>query len=601
MNWRRLKLVVLAVLLVAGGLGALYLSTVLQQRADSMTRYVRVDVWAVQKAEYELQQFRAVFARHVAGETVATSTMVQDHLVRARSAIPLLKRNPDYHEFRLLADIKKTTGLVTAALDDVARGLGGRTDFRGDLAMLRRVEDLLAQPAFSLRKLAFDLAHIRLELQDGDLENVRWLTDINIWMLLGFFGVALVFIAFLLTEMVAARRAEAQASEARQRLADAIESIEEGFALYDRHNRLVLCNSRFKHFLFGPEPPRFEGLCFAEVMRLSAEAGRIPAAGSRTEEWLETCLAYHRNPVGVFELLLCDETHLQIGERKTFDGGTVAIYADITESKRRETKLREALHMMELANRSKTEFLANMSHELRTPLNAIIGFSEMFKLETFGPLASPQYKDYAYDIHDSAGHLLAIINDILDVSKIEAGERDLNEAELNVEAVIESCLRLVKERAERADHTIAVELSEVLPGLYAEERALKQILLNLLSNAIKFTPDRGRISVAAGIADDGGLELCVIDTGIGIAAEDTDQAMSHFGQVDAKLERNYEGTGLGLPLARSLIELHGGTIRLESEVGVGTTVTVRFPAERVFPRAAPNSHAPALSSRSLFY
>lgn len=268
-----------------------------------------------------------------------------------------------------------------------------------------------------------------------------------------------------------------------------------------------------------------------------------------------------------------------------------------------DEKVRSVELMMEAraANRAKTQFLANMSHELRTPLNAIIGFSEMFKLETFGPLASPQYKDYAYDIHDSAGHLLAIINDILDVSKIEAGERDLNEAELNVEAVIESCLRLVKERAERADHTIAVELSEVLPGLYAEERALKQILLNLLSNAIKFTPDRGRISVAAGIADDGGLELCVIDTGIGIAAEDTDQAMSHFGQVDAKLERNYEGTGLGLPLARSLIELHGGTIRLESEVGVGTTVTVRFPAERVFPRAAPNSHAPALSSRSLFY
>jgi len=589
MTWRHLRLVVLAVLLVAGGLGAVYLSTVLLQRADGMTRYVRVDVWAVQQAEYELQQFRAVFARHVAGEADATSTAVKDQFVRARSAIPLLKRNPDYQELRLLAGIERASNLVTAALDDVAGAFGKQKDFRGDLTMLRRVEGLLAEPSFSLRKLAFDLARIRLELQDSDLENVRWLTGVNLWMLLGFFAVAVVFIAFLLTEMITARRAEGQASEARQRLAEAIESIQEGFALYDRDDRLVLCNSRFKQFLFGPEAPKLEGLRFAETLRLSAEAGRIPAAGERAEEWLESCLAYHRNPVGVFELLLCDETHLQIGERKTFDGGRVAIYADITELKRRETKLREALVLAEFANRSKTEFLANMSHELRTPLNAILGFSEMFKIEVFGPLAPAKYKDYAWDIHDSAGHLLEIINDILDVSKIEAGERELNEAELHVEAVIGSCLRMVKERVERADHTIAVDLPDSLPELHAEERALKQILLNLLSNAIKFTPDGGRISISASVPEDGGLELRVIDTGIGIAMEDTARAMSSFGQVDSRLERKYEGTGLGLTLARDLVELHDGTLRLDSEVGVGTTVTIRFPAERVSRKALPTT------------
>ena len=593
MSLRQFRHVVLAMLLVAGGAGAIYLSTVLQQHADGMTRYVRVDVWAVQQAEYDLQQFRAVFARHVAGEASATPAAVRDHFVRARSAIPLLQQNPGYQELRLLADIDKTADMITAALDELAQGLGERTDYRGDLAMLRRVDDLLAEPAFRLRRLAFDLAHIRLELQDGDLANVRWLTEINRWMLIGFFCVAAVFIAFLLSETLAAQRAEGQASEARRRLAEAIESIEVGFALYDRNDCLMLCNSRFKHFLFGPEPPKLEGLRFAEVMRLSAQAGRIPAAGGRTEEWLESCLAHHRDSAGVFELLLCDETHLQIGERKTFDGGRVAIYADITELKRRETKLREALNLAELANRSKTEFLANMSHELRTPLNAIIGFSEMFKMEMLGPLEPPQYKDYAGDIHDSAAHLLAIINDILDVSKIEAGERELNEAELNVGAVIGSCLRLVKERAERADHTIAIDLPDWLPELYAEERALKQILLNLLSNAIKFTPDGGRISVWAGVPDDGGLELRVIDTGIGIAMEDTARAMSYFDQVDAKLERKYGGTGLGLPLARRLVELHDGTMRLDSEVGAGTTVTIRFPAERLCQRAASTSRRTA--------
>ena len=580
-TWRRARSIVLAALLVAGGAAALYLSVVLQQRTELMTRHVRVDIWAVQQAEYDLQQFRAVVARHVAGEEEATRAAVHERLARARSALSLLRRGPDYQEFRLLADIDGTTELADAALDEIARALAERTDLRGDLGMLRRVEDLLAGPGLELRKLAFDLAHIRLELQDGDLANVRWLAGINRWMLAGFLGVTLVFIIFLLSETRAAKRSEAQASEARARLAEAIESIDEGFALYDRNDRLVLSNNRFEQLLLGSDSPADHDLHFADVMRACAESGRAAVTEGGVEHWLADCLAYHRDPIGVFDLRLGDGTRLQMAERETFDGGKVAVYADITELKRREDRLREAVQQAEVANRSKTEFLANMSHELRTPLNAIIGFSEIYETEVFGPLGSPEYKGYARDILDSANHLLAIVNDILDVCRLETGELELWETELKLGEVVESCLRLVQERLRKAGHAIVVKLPNQLPALHADERAVKQVLVHLLSNAIKFTPDRGRITIGAGVLEDGGLEVRIADTGIGIAEADIPKALSRFGQVDAQLARSFEGTGLGLPLACSLVELHDGTLRLESEIGAGTTAIVRFPARRV--------------------
>jgi signal transduction histidine kinase len=240
-----------------------------------------------------------------------------------------------------------------------------------------------------------------------------------------------------------------------------------------------------------------------------------------------------------------------------------------------------AKHNAETASRMKTEFLANVSHELRTPLNSIIGFSEMIDKEQHGPLGHDKYRSYIRDIHTSGLHLLGVVNDILDISKIEVGEFELQEDQVDIAETIDTTLRIVNERANRAGVTVSAELSGTLPMLRGDARRVRQILLNLLSNSVKFTAAGGRVVVRAAQTPEGGLVVSVADSGIGIAPEDMEKAMTPFGQVDGKLNRKYEGTGLGLPLAKSLTELHGGRFLLTSTVGKGTTVTLEFPTARV--------------------
>jgi PAS domain S-box-containing protein len=254
---------------------------------------------------------------------------------------------------------------------------------------------------------------------------------------------------------------------------------------------------------------------------------------------------------------------------------------DVSELKWREEALLRAKEEAELANRTKSEFLASMSHELRTPLNAIIGFSDIMGNQMLGPLGNAQYEGYTKDISDSARHLLALINDILDAAKIEAGQMSLAEEIINPHGLIESVRRLVAPRAERANLSLQIRVPDSIPALRADKTKLKQILINLISNALKFTPEGGRIELVAEAAPSGEFVFIVSDTGIGIAAEDIPRAMAPFGQVDSRLSRKFEGTGLGLPLAKSLTELHGGEFLLVSEIDVGTTVTVRLPATRI--------------------
>jgi len=256
--------------------------------------------------------------------------------------------------------------------------------------------------------------------------------------------------------------------------------------------------------------------------------------------------------------------------------------SDVTELRKREVGLRTAKELAESASRQKTEFLANVSHELRTPLNAIIGFAEVMHMELLGPMGNPQYRGYVGDIHDSARHLLGLINDILDVAKIEAGRAELTETTVPVRALFDAVARLIRERSVRAEVRLDVDMQPDLPPLFADERKLKQILINLLSNSVKFTPAGGAIRMNAALDPaDGDLVITIADTGIGIAPEDITRVMEPFGQVDNPINRKFRGTGLGLPLTKGLVELHGGSFAIESTPGVGTTVTLRFPARRL--------------------
>jgi signal transduction histidine kinase len=222
-----------------------------------------------------------------------------------------------------------------------------------------------------------------------------------------------------------------------------------------------------------------------------------------------------------------------------------------------------------------------MSHELRTPLNAIMGFSEMMRRQIFGPVGDTRYDVYSSIIHESGEHLLNLINDILDLSKIEAGQTNLNERDLEVAKVLNFSKKLIEVRAEEKNHIL--EVNTLVDGIWlrADERMVRQMLLNLLSNAVKFTENKGKITLAAELAEDGRLRISVTDTGIGIAAHDLPKAMSTFGQVDGSLDRRFEGTGLGLPLVKSMAELHGGGLEIDSLIGVGTAAVLWFPKERV--------------------
>jgi signal transduction histidine kinase len=231
------------------------------------------------------------------------------------------------------------------------------------------------------------------------------------------------------------------------------------------------------------------------------------------------------------------------------------------------------------ASRAKSDFLANMSHELRTPLNAIIGFSEVIKCSIFGPV-SERYRSYATDIFSSGTHLLRLINEILDLSKLEAGQLELHEETIDLASAVEACMTLVEKQAEQSRLSMSASIDPNHPLVRADDRRLRQILINLLANAVKFTPEGGRIRVSSFPAP-AGLAISVSDTGIGMASEDIPKAMTTFGQVDSKISRKHEGTGLGLPLAKHLVELHGGTLKIESKLNAGTTVTFVLPAERI--------------------
>jgi two-component system cell cycle sensor histidine kinase PleC len=385
-------------------------------------------------------------------------------------------------------------------------------------------------------------------------------------------------------DVTARRIAESALERARSSLADAIESISEGLAMFDVDDRLVLHNRRFLDVhAFLPQDRSLKGLRFEELLRQGIAAGAFAdaAALADAEGWIDARLHQHRRAAeAAIEQRMADGRWLRVTERKTPSGGVVGVWTDITELKRREVAVLEAKEAAEVANRAKTTFLAHMSHELRTPLSAVLGFAELIAREINGPIGNERYLQYARDIHTAGEHLLGVIDGILDISRVEAGALELSSAPVDCAELIDVTTRLVREHAAKLGLTIEVSVPADLPRLQGDRRRLRQVLINLLSNAVKFTPAGGAIRVAAE-RDGGGLVLRVGDTGIGMAAAEIGEALTPFKRLDNELTRRHDGTGLGLPLAKTLVELHDGILEIDSAPGRGTTVACRFPPGRV--------------------
>jgi PAS domain S-box-containing protein len=260
--------------------------------------------------------------------------------------------------------------------------------------------------------------------------------------------------------------------------------------------------------------------------------------------------------------------------------GLYGIARDITEKKNAEKLLEGAKREAEAANKAKTEFLSSMSHDLRTPLNAIMGFSEMMSLKTFGPLGDPRYEDYVKVIHDSGSHLVSLIDDILDLSKVEAGKYVLNEEDLDIKLLIHKCVTMISTLADLKRLELITDIPPGLPQFRGDERTMIQVINNLLSNAVKFTPQDGHITVSAKVTNEKSIEIIVADTGIGMSCDDMTKAFKPFEQTDSAHAKRHEGTGLGLYLSQNLIKLHGGQLKVESDEGQGTTFIVHLPPQR---------------------
>jgi signal transduction histidine kinase len=364
-----------------------------------------------------------------------------------------------------------------------------------------------------------------------------------------------------------------------QILENVFENLPDGISLIDPNLNLVAFNNRFLEFLDYPPELFKRGDPFEKFVRYSAQQGEY-GAGDPEAHVRERVAQAKRFQAHFLARVRPNGLILEMRRNPLPGGGFVTTYTDVSAREKFEQELRGAMQAAEYANRAKSEFLANMSHELRTPLNAIIGFSEILTREMFGPLGSANYSTYAEDIRASGSHLLEIINDILDVSKAEAGHISLIESELDLADSIQSAMRLVGPRAREKGIEMNVEMPAAPIIVLADELRLRQILLNLLSNAVKFT-NAGRVTVRVHPDTDTGLTLQVVDTGIGIRESDLARVFEPFAQAETNLARSNEGTGLGLPLSRKLVELHGGTLTIASTFGVGTVATIYLPAELV--------------------
>jgi two-component system cell cycle sensor histidine kinase PleC len=480
-------------------------------------------------------------------------------------------------------------------------------DTRSDLLTFGEVNALVKSDDIDLFTIANQLIsskidHIdqtfRMQHTDGHWIWLRVRCELS--QTAGDSGLHLIGIAVDITEQ---KSLAEKTVEADLRLRDAIETIPEAFVLWDAEDRLVLCNTHFQRLHKLPDSAVTPGTSYETVI----EVGSMPEVRTRLQE-----TGFQAPGARTFEAQLDDGSWLHISERRTKDGGYVSVGTDITRIKEHEQKLidndlrlratvidlkrsqttleRQAIELADLAqkyseeknraeeaNQTKSKFLANMSHELRTPLNAIIGFSEIMESGMFGTLGSEKYQEYCHDILTSGHYLLEVINDILDMSKIEAGRMKLDMESLDLTKTLAESLRVVSGRADNKNLVLDTDIEGPI-SVVADRRAIKQILVNLLSNAVKFTPDGGKVLVRSRLLNDS-IVLMIADTGIGIAPQSLQRLGRPFEQVESQLSKIYHGSGLGLAIAKSLTHLHGGSMKLRSRLGTGTVVCVSLPRD----------------------
>jgi len=367
-------------------------------------------------------------------------------------------------------------------------------------------------------------------------------------------------------------REKERAVSAEGRLAQAMETSGEGVILVDRRGKVVLANNIMRDFFPSVADKLVTGAEFAEL-------SRIAQRDIKTEEALPTPqdlgLGRGARALGSAERQLNDGRWIRSTGSRNADGSLIFFVSDFTAVKEREEAIRRAQLAAEAASAAKSRFLANMSHELRTPLNAIIGFSEILSGQVFGLLGNARYVEYATDIQRSGRHLLDVINSVLEISKSEAGKQSLSTEPADLRFVLRDCVKMLAEQCNAGQISLRFD-EPSYPAIVSGEKAkLRQALLNLLSNAVKFTDAGGEVRVSL-FREKADIVIEIADTGIGMSPDQIEVALTPFGQVDNRLERKYEGTGLGLPLAKSLIELHGGSLTIESDLGRGTTLRVRL-------------------------
>jgi signal transduction histidine kinase len=505
---------------------------------------------ALSVAEQRASSQRAVDAAHEASRAFA----VWDELRQSLSSAPDPHERGTFEE-RAAAIVDSLDNLVELTAEDGfrdrERAIASIARYR-EISIVATVAALLlgcAVAVLLVRRMVRPIAaasRAASRIADGELDVEIGPTGTDeLGRLLAAMTMMRDNIRHMMEREIAARRS------AQARLVDAIESSDEGVVLIDGEGRILVTNSQARSFFPA----------------LTAELG----AGERLPSSLQLLLT---EPSG--EMRLEDGRWLHLGRSATEDGGFVIIASDITALKEREAALQTAMQRSEAANRAKTEFLANMSHELRTPLNAVIGFSEIIAGEMFGPIGTPRYKVFAGDILRSGRHLLEVINDILDIAKLQSGKTELTLRPVSLAGIIDDSVRIIREQAESAGIALTVRIENELPLVDGDATRLRQVLLNLLSNAIKFTPAGGRVLVTADRGDEAVL-LAVSDTGIGMAPEDIPKALEPFGQIESSTTRKYGGTGLGLPISKMFAEQHGGRLQIESTPGRGTTVTVQLP------------------------